>query len=424
MNIKIEKSTLEGKVLIPPSKSISHRAIISASLCKGQSNLYNIAYSDDVLATISVLESLGTVFKKNRNSLQVINNNSKPKDLIYLNCNESGSTIRFTIPLALSQGGEFIFDGEYSLKNRPLDTYNEVYEKSTISYNYLCDKSLPLHLKGSLQSGNYEIKGNVSSQFITGLIFGLTNTEGKSTITIKSELESKAYIDLTLDVLKDFGVKVINNNYKSFEIEKSTYKQNDYKIEGDYSHVAFFALAGAIGKELRIFGLNPNSKQGDKKVIDIFKQFKVNVETTEDCYIFSKSTPVGTTLDLRETPDLAPVVFALATISQGETIVRGIERLRIKESDRVKSMTTELKKLGANIEVFDDYVKIIGNNNQKLKGGVTLHSWSDHRVVMTLAILSTICEKPVVMEDVNCVNKSFPNFFDVLSTLNCNFSEI
>ncbi len=423
MNIEVKKSILNGKVLIPPSKSITHRAIISASLASGQSTLYNVSYSKDILSTISNLEQLGVYFEKSKNTLKVFSSGIQC-DEEYFNCTESGSTLRFLIPLVLSLGGEYIFDGYESLKLRPINTYNPIFEKSKIEYTYLSSKYLPLLLKGQLKAGDYEIDGNISSQFISGLIYGLSNTDGNSTITVKNDLESKPYIDLTIDVLKSFGVTVINENYTVFKIQKSKYKPTDFTIEGDYSQLAFFALAGILGKEVRVYGLNKNSKQGDKKLIEILEQFKVNVDEAEDCYIFSHSNPQGTTIDIRQTPDLAPTLFALATISSGETIIYGIERLRIKESDRVKSMTSELKKLGANIEVFDNYVKIIGNGTKKLKGNVTLFSWNDHRVAMTLSILSTICEQPVIIKDVNCVNKSFTNFYDVLTTLNCNFSEI
>ncbi len=423
MNIKIEKSTLNGKLVIPPSKSMAHRAIIASSLAKGTNTIYNISYSKDILATIEAMEKLGVKFIKTDNTL-IVDSSSLSCTEEYFNCYESGSTLRFIIPIILSYGGKYIFDGEPSLKTRPVNTYYNIFEKSNISYNTLSINHLPLLVEGTLQPKDYTIEGNVSSQFISGLLFGLSNLSEKSTLTIKDTLESKPYVDLTIAVLKDFGVNIINNDYKVFEIEKSHYLNTDYTIEGDFSHLAFFALAGIIGEKIEVFGLNKNSKQGDKEIVNIIKNFGGNVTETEDTYIFTKSKTKGITVDVTNTPDLAPVIFALGVISEGETIVTGIQRLRIKESDRVKSMTTELIKLGGKIEVFDDYVKIIGIGQDSLKGGVTLSSWNDHRVAMTLSILSTICQEPVTITDPTCVNKSFGNFYDVLSYLKCNFSRI
>ncbi|MFV0520670.1 MAG: 3-phosphoshikimate 1-carboxyvinyltransferase [Lachnospirales bacterium] len=420
MDVTISKSELKGSVKAPPSKSISHRAIIASSLSKGQSIIYNIAYSKDILATIDAMENFGVEFIKN-DDLLVINSKELTIKESYFNCQESGSTLRFTIPIALSIGGEFIFDGYESLKKRPVNVYKSIYDKDDIFNEKLSNNHLPLLLRGKLLGDTYNIVGDVSSQFISGMIFGLANLKNinKKKIVISNKMESKAYIDLTIEVLKKYGVEVLNNNYESFEIVKDTFEACDFVVEGDFSQVAFFVLAGAIGEKVSVSNLNLKSIQGDREIINIAKKFGIRVEEKEDEYIFYKSNTYGINIDISEWPDLAPVIFALGVISEGETIVNGISRLRIKESDRVLSMVTELTKLGANICDCGEYVKIIGNGDRVLKGGVTIETWNDHRVAMTLSVLSTLCEEKVVIKDAECVEKSYKNFFNALKKLNC-----
>ncbi|MFV0441250.1 MAG: 3-phosphoshikimate 1-carboxyvinyltransferase [Lachnospirales bacterium] len=424
MDLVFEKSVLNGSVQIPPSKSIAHRAIIASSIAVGTNYINNISYSDDILSTISAMENFGVVFEKEYNRLKVV---SKGLEMIDRNFyfNESGSTVRFVIPLALGFGGEFYFDGDLPLRKRPLSAYFEMFEDHKIQYDRVePELNLPLKVKGKLENSVYYILGDMSSQFITGMLFGLSNVKGESVVGVLNALESKRYIDLTISVLKDFGCVIENIEYQTFLVKKSEYNNIDYTVEGDYSQVAFFVLAGAIGRDIIVKGLNINSIQGDKDIIGIFEKFGGKVTKLGDGYIFHKSKLKGVSsgINVNDVPDLAPVIFALASIANGETKVYGIERLRIKESDRAKTMAIELSKLGANVKDKGSYMQIKGV--RKLKGGVTINSHNDHRVAMTLAVLSSICNEKVTILGCECVQKSYPKFFEDLKEINSKFSEL
>ncbi len=413
MKVKILPAVLNGKVNIPPSKSYAHRAIICASLAKGTTVINNVVLSKDILATISVMEKLGVSFEYHNNQLTVTSNTLQVRDH-NLFCSDSGSTLRFIIPIALTTNEQFIFDGNSSLQTRPIWPYFKVFDNSNITYEY--KEKLPLKTSGSLKSGTYQLVGNVSSQFFTGLCFGLSLLDSKSIINVEGTLQSRSYIDITLDVMKSFGVKVINNNYESFEIYPSTYKPTNYNVEGDFSQLAFYALAGVIGNEVTVDKLNFNSVQGDKQLLTILDKLQIAYTTNQTAITFRNSRAVNTTIDISECPDLGPVVFCLGALGKGTMIVTGIERLRIKESDRVATMVTELTKLGAKITDCDSYVQIEGVD--LLNGGCEVQTYDDHRVAMCLSMLGSITKAPVVINNANVVDKSYPNFYDDFTAIN------
>ncbi len=403
---------------MPPSKSITHKAIIASSLAKGKSTIYNISDTKDILATIGVMENFGVKFQRDEDIIHIDSSDFKICEA-YFNCYESGSTLRFTLPIALSVGGEFIFDGLDSLKKRQLDVFNLIFKQDEINNKELGNFHLPILLKGKLKSDTYHLDGEMSSQFLSGMLFGLSNINDdvERTIVVDTKLESKAYVDLTIDVLESFGVIVQNENHEKFTIIKKEYTPREYTVEGDFSQVAYFALAGIIGNKVFVDSVNKKSKYGERAIIDIVKSFGARVEELDDGYVFYKSKTKGITVDVSEVPDLAPVIFSLGAISEGETIVTGIDSHRLLEDDIVLSMITELRKLGANILEVGDHVKIIGV--EKLKGGVVLESYNDHRVAMALGVLATICDEEVIIKNAECVEKSFKMFFHVLKKLNC-----
>ena len=412
MNKKIIKANrLTGEVTPPPSKSILHRYIIASSLAKGISKIENISYSDDIIATIEAMKKLGAKIEKNNNYLLI--DGSKTFDKEYLNnnseidCNESGSTLRFLFPLSIVKKNKISFKGKGKLFKRPLNPYFENFDKYKIKYSYINENEILLD--GELKSGEYEIDGNISSQFITGLLFSLPLLNENSKIIIRGKLESSSYIDITVDCLNKFGIKIINNSYQEFIIEgNQNYKSGDYEVEADYSQVAFFLVANSIGSNIKINGLNTNSLQGDKKIIDFISQ--IDNWNKEEKLI----------LDGSETPDIIPILSLKACTSKKEIEIVNIARLRIKESDRLKATVKELSKLGFDLLEKEDSILINSRkdfykiNNNSL---VYLSSHSDHRIAMTIAIALTCYNGEIILDNLDCVKKSYPNFWEVFLSL-------
>lgn len=410
--IELRKSEIKGKIQIPPSKSLCHRAIICASLCEEESKIENFIMSEDMRATIDGMKVLGAKIEEIKdesgeiNSLKVRGCFIKNGD--YIDCIESGSTIRFLIPISLLYKGKTTFHGRGKLVNRPLNSYINIFEKYGIDYIYESSK-LPIIIDGNLKSGEYEIEGNISSQFITGLLFTLPLLDGDSKVKLTTKLESKGYVDLTIDILNKYGIQVKNNDYRELIVSgNQKYMKRDYRVEGDFSQAAFWIVAGIIGGEIECLDLNTKSLQGDKQILDIVQAMGGKVEINENSIKSYKSDTKGIIIDASQIPDLVPILALLASLSVGTTRIINAHRVRIKESDRLKAISNELKKLGADIEEIEDGLVIKGV--EKLTGG-EVDSWNDHRIAMTLAIASIRCEKPVIINNSSAVNKSYPNFW-------------
>ena len=336
---------------------------------------------------------------------------SKTFDKEYLNnseidCNESVSTLRFLFPLSIVKKNKILFKGKGKLFKRPLSPYFENFDKYQIKYSHINENEILLD--GVLKSGEYQIDGNISSQFITGLLFSLPLLNGNSKVIIKGKLESSSYIDITLDCLSKFGVKIINNSYQEFIIEgNQTYKSGNYEVEADYSQVAFFLVANSIGSDIKINGLNNNSLQGDKKIIDFISEIE-NWNNEEKLI-----------LDGSETPDIIPILSLKACISKKEIEIINIARLRIKESDRLSATVQELSKLGFDLIEKEDSILINSRKdfNKINNSPVYLSSHSDHRIAMTVAIASSCYEDEIILDNLDCVKKSYPNFWEVFLLL-------
>ena len=424
-DLKIIPSKLKGSVKIPPSKSMAHRAIICAALSDGICRIDNIDYSDDIIATINAMNSLGATIEKYDDYIEVVGiykNINKIKENRIIDCNESGSTLRFLVPISLLFKGSNKFIGKGNLGKRPLTTYYNIFNNQGIKYSYE-ENNLNLVVDGELKPGVFEVEGNISSQFITGLLFALPLLNGDSKITITKEMESKGYIDLTLKAISDFGIEIINNNYSEFIIRgNQKYNARNYRVEGDYSQAAFFLCADGLGNNVLCRDLDLNSLQGDKEIIDILERMNVVFNANEIGLSGEVSGElISTVIDGSQCPDIIPVLSAVSALSKGTTEIINAGRLRIKECDRLSAVTSELKKLGAQIIEKEDGLVITGV--EKLQGGVEVWSHKDHRIAMTLAIASTMCKKPIIIKDYECVAKSYPSFFEDFKALGGNIHE-
>ncbi|MBL4933962.1 3-phosphoshikimate 1-carboxyvinyltransferase [Clostridium paridis] len=406
--LTITPGKLKGEVKIPPSKSMAHRAVICASLSKGKSKITNIEFSEDIIATIEAMKSLGTEIKVFEDYLEVDGKNTFAQSVRLIDCNESGSTLRFMVPIALAKDAKTNFIGKGNLGKRPLNTYYAIFDRQGIKYDYE-DGVLDLNVEGKLKGEEFKVRGDISSQFISGLLFALPLLEEDSKITITTKLESKGYIDLTLSMLELYGIEIINNDYKEFIIKgNQSYKAKDYRVEGDFSQAAFFLVADAIGSDVLIKDLNVNSLQGDKEILDIIARMGGEIEDNSAGIKVVTKDKKNTVIDASQCPDIIPVLTVLAAVTEGTTNIINAERLRIKECDRLKAISTELNKLGANVKELEDSLVVEGVAS--LNGGV-VHSWDDHRIAMSLAIAATCCTDKVIIENPNCVKKSYPSFW-------------
>ncbi len=420
MSLRIQPKQLQGKVHIPPSKSMAHRAIICASLARGRSIISNVQYSKDIEATISAMKALGTMIFQHDDYLEIDGTTTFMRNNGEIGCHESGSTLRFIIPISLVQPSNFHFKGEGRLGKRPLDVYYQIFEKQNIGYLYK-ENVLDLYVMGQLHAGTFEIAGDVSSQFISGLLFALPLLPQDSRIIITSPLQSKGYVDLTIQMLQHYGVFVINNEYQELIIPGGQhYHARDYEVEGDFSQAAFYLVAGALGNDVILEGLNFQSKQGDKVAIDILKKMGCQFYQEEDSCRITCASLQGTTIDGTQCPDIIPVVAMACANAKGKSVIKNVERLRLKECDRLKATVDMIQQLGGQVIENQDSMEIIGV--KKLKGGQVTSS-HDHRMAMSAAIVSSVCEDVVVLDDYECVEKSYPDFWKDFKSLGGEYSE-
>jgi 3-phosphoshikimate 1-carboxyvinyltransferase len=419
MKIEIKPGRIGGIIKAIPSKSISHRAIIAAGLAEGESRIGNVLMSDDIEATCEAMETFGATINHCGNSLDIIAKGILRQPSHPINCRESGSTLRFLTPFGGLVSEPVVFKGKEGLSKRPMKPYLDMFERQGIR----CESKggLPLVIEGKLEPGKYRLEGDVSSQFISGLLFSLPLLDGDSEIEITTPLESKGYVDLTMEILDKFGIVVEHDNYQLFRVKgKQAFKSIDMDIEGDYSQAAFWMIAGILGNGISISGLNPNSKQGDLKIIEIIQQMGAKVAFEGSNLVVNPSHTKGVVIDASQIPDLVPIITVLAALSEGKTEITNASRLRIKESDRLKSIATELNKLGAQVLEQPDGLVIFGK--ERLKGGV-VNSWNDHRIAMSLAIASVRCEGKVIIENCEAIEKSYPDFFNDFASLGGRISE-
>lgn len=384
---------LKGKINAPSSKSMAHRYLIGAALSKGRCIISDISFSEDILATIDCLKALGADIHIDKDTVAVDGRSFMKQSASRLFCRESGSTLRFFIPLALCTGREITLEGSRGLFERPLDVYEELCRNKGFTFER---SGSSVTLCGSLQSGHYEIKGDVSSQFITGLIFALVFLGEASSIKIIPPFESRSYINLTISALKSFGADISFEDEYNITIKKSRLRAFSGPVEGDYSNAAFLDAFNYIGSEVAINSLKPDSLQGDRVYKEYFKAL-------------DKGTP---TLDISDCPDLGPVLIALASLKNG-AVLTGTDRLKIKESDRGQVMHEELQKLGGGLIFGDNSITVPKLSD--IRRDAVLDGHNDHRIVMALSlILSTVGG---AINGAEAVRKSYPGFFDDIKAL-------
>ena len=394
-SVVLHSGSLRGSVTAPPSKSAAHRALICSYLAGG-GTVKPIIDSRDMKATVGIIDAL--------------KNNSDT-----LNCIESGSTMRFMIPVAAALGKEVTFIGEGSLMVRTLGEYLELLPKHNVKVE--SNGFLPLKISGKLQNGSFEVAGDVSSQYITGLLLALATLDGDSAVVLTTKLQSKPYVDMTVKVMADFGVKIFETDFGYLIHGGQSFNKIDYTVEGDWSQAAFFLVAGAMNGGVTVKGLDMNTTQGDKAILDVLKSFGAEFEIDGDSVTMFGGKLKGADVDATDIPDLVPIIAVLAALSEGRTVITGAERLRYKESDRIQSVVTNLKTLGADIEETKDGMII--NGGKKLHGG-KLRGYNDHRIVMAFSIASLFIDDEIQIDDAESINKSYPSFFDDYNMLGGN----
>lgn len=396
MDLIIHPKKLHGSITPPPSKSQAHRLIIGAALGAGSCIIENIAFSQDIMATIGAMVRLGAKFETDTPNAVRVHGMGVKFDgaLPQIDCGESGSTLRFLIPITLAAANGGVFTGRGRLMERPQKPYFDLFDQKGIGYTL---ENGVLTVEGSLPAGEYTLRGDVSSQFFTGLLYALPLLKGDSVIRSTTTLESRSYIDMTLDALEKCGIEIVDED-DCFRVKGGqSYKLTDCAVEADWSQAGFYYAALGVGNDIEITGMNAYSVQGDMKIVPYYLKMLQEGDVT---------------LDVSDCPDLVPPLAVQAALrGQGNTTyITNAARLRIKESDRLTAVTAVLNALGADIEELPDGLVIHGKDG--LAGGVTVDSFNDHRIAMMTAVAATKCAAPVTLLGADCVKKSYPNFWE------------
>ena len=420
-NVIYRKSGLKGILQIPPSKSAAHRAVLCAALSQGNCEIGNLELSDDLTATVNAVKALGGIvsYDKKRKTL-LVQSADLGGETAEIDCLESGSTLRFMIPVAAALGVKTTFYGKGRLPQRPLGIYQKLLPEHGVLLQ--TEGGLPLKMEGKLHAVSYTLPGNVSSQFVTGLLLALPLLEGDSEIVLSSELESKGYVDLTISILADFGVSVIETATGWHIPGGQKYCARRYMVEGDWSQAAFFLCLAALGGgKIQIAGLLESSHQGDRACVSLFERFGLQL-AFEDGVLKAWNPNAkqpfgglkGFAIDVAQIPDMVPALTVCACAAEGETKIYHAERLRLKESDRLAAMAAAMNALGGRVTETEDGLMIKG---VPYFSGGRAEGRNDHRIVMALAAAACRSSKEVCVTDAWSVRKSYPGFFEDLRKL-------
>lgn len=406
-SVLVKGGRLSGTIAAPPSKSQTHRAIICAALAKGESTVSPIELSEDIIATLNAVQALGAAVEIRSNSVTIDGTGTFRNTDAAIDCGESGSTLRFILPLAAAGGVTTHFTGRGKLPSRPIDTLLHELESHGVTAD---NTSLPLQISGKLTGGKYKIPGDITSQFISGLLLCLPLLQNDSEIVLTSPLQSVQYVDMTIDCMKSFGVEA-SRTKTGYKIKGGqSYTPRKFTVEGDWSQAAFFLSAGAISGDCTVTNLNPHSKQGDRAIAELLARFGANITWQEDGSIRAQSAPLcGIDIDATDIPDLVPILSVVSAFAKGTTEIHGAGRLRIKESDRLAAVRNNLSRLDIKIEGKPDGLTINGTNSII---SAPLEGYNDHRIVMSMAIAALKAPEPVLISDYYSINKSYPTFFE------------
>lgn len=402
MDIRIIPSPVSGSIEGIASKSFAHRALICACLAEGESKIKINTTSADIEATVDCLRSLGAKIEKSGVTYTVTPIVNLPEKAL-IDCGESGSTLRFLLPVICAMGIKTEIRAHGRLPERPLSPLKE----ELIRMGAEISDYFPLAVSGKISSGEYTLRGDVSSQFVTGLLMALSYL-GCGVIKLLPPVQSRPYIDITLEVLRTFGADIKEENH-TFYINKNNLNGCDFTVEADWSNAAFPLCMGA-----EVTGLNPDSNQGDKAIIDVLENMGAVITRNGGNFRADVSSLHGCRIDASDIPDAVPVIAAIAATAEGETVIFNAERLRIKESDRIITTANMLRSLGGDITETDDGLIIRGK--PFLSGGET-DSFNDHRIAMAAAVASLRCKNEIIIRNSEAVNKSYPSFFDDFNKL-------
>lgn len=415
MQVTIQPGTLSGEVQAPASKSSMQRACAAALLSKGTTRILRPGNSNDDLAAKEVITKLGATIVSDTPEELVVESSGVQPESSSINCGESGLGIRMFTPLAALSDRELVIEGTGSLVRRPMHFFDEIFPKLgiTILSN---NGHLPLKIKGPLKPSSVEIDGSLSSQFLTGMLMAFA-AAGTSEVEIKvNDLKSKPYIDLTLDVLKKFGVDVENDHYRSFRFARNGHglTSTTYTVEGDWSGGAFLLVAGALCGPITVRGLNTESTQADKAIMQALEDAGADLEITDEGIKIGPAVLKSFSFDATDCPDLFPPLVSLAAYCEGTTYIRGVSRLAHKESNRGLTLQEEFAKMGLRIELDGDIMRVHGGGELK---GAGVHSRHDHRIAMACAVAALRASGKTLIDEADAIDKSFPEFYDKLKSL-------
>lgn len=409
MRATIQPSKLKGVVSVIPSKSMAHRLLICAAMTEGNTRVRCSGSSEDIDATISCLRAMGSNIIRIGNFYIVPKVTVHPGQSVTFDCNESGTTLRLMMCVAAGLGLCARFEGCDRLFQRPLEPLVEALTSHGIVISR--DENNRIIQSGRAFPGDYSITGSVSSQFISGLLLMLPLCGGGS-VTVTGEFESKPYVDLTASAMAESDI-VVNCDGRTYNV-RGRYDLRDCSVEGDWSNAAFWLVSGAVGGDVTLKGINMSSAQGDREVTEVLSRFGAKLRINEDEISCMGGELSGTRIDVRDIPDSVPILAVMAAGAKGTTCITGAKRLRLKESDRLKTVTDMINNLGGNAEIVDDGIIVEGTGT--LRGGV-VDACRDHRIAMSAAIAAAICHAPVIIEGAEAVNKSYPGFFDDMKSL-------
>lgn len=405
-DIRLNKSSLLGEITVCSSKSVAHRAVIAAALSGRDITVKNVTPSKDIYATLNGIKALGVSYIFENETVIIKKSTLNKNKKLSFNAGESGSTLRFLIPVFTALGNETTFLGEGRLPMRPLDDYLEIFDKNSVCYEK-GECYLPLTVRGTFKETVFDVRGDVSSQFITGLMLSSLATDKEITINITTNLESKGYVDITAKVLEDFGCSVLFKD-NTVKIKKGICSIDEYIVENDWSQAAFFLVAGAVAGDVTLRNMNLSSPQGDKEIVSVLEKAGADITIGSDFVRVVKSKTNGFLCDASDIPDLVPILSVLGAFAKGKTHLYNLKRLRLKESDRIESTVSMLRAFGVKCESGEDYITIYGENSLC---DAFVDSFNDHRIVMSSAVMA-LKGGTTLIKNYKAVDKSYPGFFE------------